>query len=153
MNLEVIPERVGKAIRTGAGGPLLEAKRILGDRMQWLGMPVRAKLSDVVTCWGLDGCRENATYAEILEASGLTAGVVSNADDQLVEFCSSFIGRDWRGPTKSELVAFMRTVEGYESLERAKGKVSRAIHNRLLVHSVPCDDDARIFHYKPGPRG
>lgn len=75
MNETKIPKRVLAAIESGAGGELLQAKRILGDRMRWLGQPPSGATGTGTpfTCWGLDGSDRFATESEILAAaSGLS---------------------------------------------------------------------------------
>ena len=77
MNETKIPKRVLAAIESGAGGELLQAKRILGDRMRWLGQPPSSgtRTGTLFTCWGLDGSDNFATESEILDAASVVSPV------------------------------------------------------------------------------
>lgn len=74
MTNEQIPNRVAKAISGGYGGPILQAKRVLGNRMRWLGNPSNTSRYTAHTCWELDGAGTHATEKQILYAAGMVRG-------------------------------------------------------------------------------
>lgn len=67
MMIPSMPQHIIKSLIIEADLPLLRAKKVLGDRLVWLGNPSnKAK-----TCWSLDGGKTHATDEEIRIAVGM----------------------------------------------------------------------------------